>query len=219
MDVRAGYGEWAGSYEDTVEDRMDIALLDELQEPRWGEVGRAADLGCGTGRTGAWLRGKGVAAVDGVDLSPEMLELARRRGAHDRLVEASVEATTLESGAYDLAVACLVDEHLAELGPLYREAWRLVRPGGTFVLVAFHPHFIIASGMPTHFRSASGKDIAIETHVHLLSDQVTAGLEAGWALAEMREAVIDDEWIAVKPGWERYRHHPVSVAFAWDKPS
>jgi hypothetical protein len=29
--------------------------------------------------------------------------------------------------------------------------------------------------------------------------------------------VIDDRWIAVKPSWERFRHHPISVAFAWRK--
>jgi hypothetical protein len=31
----------------------------------------------------------------------------------------------------------------------------------------------------------------------------------------MRESVVDDRWIAVKPRWERFRHHPVSVAFVW----
>ena len=31
------------------------------------------------------------------------------------------------------------------------------------------------------------------------------------------EGVVDDRWIAVKPKWERYRHHPVSVAYAWRK--
>jgi hypothetical protein len=112
-------------------------------------------------------------------------------------------------------IASLVDEHLEDLRPLYREAWRLAEPGGWFVLVAFHPHFIMATGMPTHFTSAAGEPLAITTHVHLLSEHVTAGLEAGWTLAEMREGVIDDRWLAVKPKWERFRHHPVSAAFGW----
>jgi SAM-dependent methyltransferase len=215
VDVRTGYREWAPTYEDTVEDAMDIALLEKLAEPAWRELRRAADLGCGTGRTGAWLRDHGVAAIDGVDVTPEMLAVARGRGAHDRLVEADVTATGLEDAAYDLVIASLVDEHLAELGPLYREARRLAQPGGCFVLVAFHPHFIMASGMPTHFRSAAGEPVAIATHVHLLSDHVTAGLEAGWTLAEMREGVVDERWIAVKPKWERLRGHPVSAAFVW----
>jgi SAM-dependent methyltransferase len=215
VDVRAGYGEWVATYEDTVEDEMDIALLDELEQPAWQEVRRAADLGCGTGRTAAWLRDHGVASIDGVDISPQMLTAALGPGLHDRLVEADVADTGLESAAYDLVIASLVDEHLEELGPLYREAWRLARPGGLFALVAFHPHFIIASGMPTHFTSSSGEPIAIATHVHLLSDHVTAALDAGWTLIEMREAVVDDRWLELKPKWERFKGHPVSAAFVW----
>ena len=215
VDVRTGYREWVPTYEQTVEDAMDIALLDELREPSWPAVERAADLGCGTGRTAAWLREHGVTAIDGVDITPEMLEVARRRGLHDRLVEADVADTGLESGAYDLVIASLVDEHLAKLEPLYREAFRLAQCDAFFVLVAFHPHFIIASGMPTHFTDRSGEELAIDTHVHLISEHMSAGLAAGWELAEMREGVVDDRWLTLKPQWERFRGHPVSVAYAW----
>jgi hypothetical protein len=75
----------------------------------------------------------------------------------------------------------------------------------------------MAAGMPTHYTSRSGEPVAIETHVHLLSEHVMAGLEAGWALVEMRERVIDDVWLALKPKWEGFRHFPISVAFAWQK--
>jgi SAM-dependent methyltransferase len=219
VDVRTGYREWVSTYEQTVEDAMDIALLDELEEPAWDRVRRAADLGCGTGRTAAWLRRHGVMAIDGVDISPEMLAVAGERGLHDRLVEAEVTDTGLEAGTYDLVIASLVDEHLEDLMPLYREALRLAEPGALFVLVSFHPHFIIASGMPTHFTNASGEHIAIATHVHLVSDQVAAALQAGWTLVEMREAVVDDRWLELKPKWERFRNHPVSAAFVWRGPA
>jgi SAM-dependent methyltransferase len=215
VDVRSGYGEWVATYEETVQDAMDIELLDVLTEPRWSAVARAADLGCGTGRTGAWLKAHGVAAIDGVDLTPEMLELARRRGAHDRLLEGDVAGTGLGSEDYDLVISSLVDEHLPDLRPLYAEAWRLARPGATFVLVGFHPHFIMASGMPTHYDGASGEPVAIETHVHLLSEHVMTGLEAGWTLVQMRERVIDDAWLALKPKWASHRGQPVAFAFAW----
>jgi SAM-dependent methyltransferase len=218
VDVRSGYGEWASTYEGTVEDAMDIELLEVLREIPWPQIHRAADLGCGTGRTGAWLLERGVASIDGVDLTPEMLATARARGAYGRLEEADVAETGLDAGAYDLVTTCLVDEHLAELGPLYAEAWRLARPGGTFVLVGYHPHFIMAAGVPTHFDSASGEPVAIETHVHLLSDHVASGLAAGWALGEMRERLIDDAWVSLKPKWESMRGHPITFAFVWRKP-
>ncbi|WP_371497920.1 class I SAM-dependent methyltransferase [Kitasatospora sp. NBC_00374] len=219
VDVRTGYAGWADTYEQTVQDAMDLAVLAALAVPRWAEATRAADLGCGTGRTGAWLRAQGVGAVDGVDLTPEMLARARAKGAHDRLVEADLAATGLPSDGYDLTVSSLVDEHLADLGPLYREARRLTRPGGLFVLVGLHPYFIMAAGMPTHYDAADGSPTAIATHIHLVSDHLSAGLAAGWELAEMREAVVDDEWIALKPKWERLRSHPVSAAYVWRNPA
>ncbi|HKZ13864.1 MAG TPA: class I SAM-dependent methyltransferase [Solirubrobacterales bacterium] len=212
---REGYDRWAATYEDTVEDAMDIALLERVSVD-WPTVGSAADLGCGTGRTGAWLAARGVGEIDGVDLSPGMLEAARGRRVYHSLGVAEVSDTGLDGGAYDLVVSCLVDEHLADLAPLYAEAARLADPGGRFVLVGFHPHFIIASGMPTHFDDAdAGEPVAIETHVHLLSDHVAAGREAGLELAELHERVVDDEWVALKPKWKRFRDHPISFAFVW----
>ncbi|MDJ1132274.1 class I SAM-dependent DNA methyltransferase [Streptomyces iconiensis] len=219
VDVATGYGRWVGTYEETVEDAMDLALLDELTVPQWGGVRRAADLGCGTGRTAAWLRQQGVGAIDGVDLTPEMLEVARSKGRHDRLFEGDVRDTGLEAGAYDLVIASLIDEHLPELRPFYDEAWKLAAPGAACVVVAFHPHFIMTSGMPTHFTDEAGEHIAISTHVHLLSDHVTAGIGAGWRLAEMREGLIDERWLALKPKWEKYRNHPISAALVWRKDS
>ncbi len=144
--VREGYREWLPSYEATVVDEMDLVLLDALRSVPWDAVTRAADLGCGTGRTGAWLRARGVARLDGIDMTPEMLAMARRRGIYDRLAEADVAATGLAGDTYDLVTTCLVDEHLPDLGPLYREASRLLMAAGLHVLVGFHPHFIMTAG-------------------------------------------------------------------------
>jgi SAM-dependent methyltransferase len=219
VDVRTGYGEWVATYEHVVEDAMDIALLDVLTTPPWSALHTAADLACGTGRTGTWLRQHGVAEIDGIDLTPEMLAQAQARGVFRSLSEGDVGATGLDAEAYDVATASLVDEHLADLHPLYREAFRLVRPGGFFVLVGYHPQFIMISGMPTHFTNAAGENIAIDTHLHLLSDHVSAALAAGWTLREMKEQLIEDQWVALKPKWERFRHHPIAFAFAWQKPA
>ncbi len=215
VDVATGYGQWVETYETTVEDVMDLALLEALTVPAWDTVRRAADLGCGTGRTATWLRGRGVPAIDGVDLTPEMLAVARSRGVHDRLVAGDVRDTGLPAGAYDLLVSSLVDEHLPDLLPLYQEAWRLAAPGALYVQVSFHPQFILATGMPTHFTDSAGRHIAISTHVHLISENITAGLRAGWELVEMREGLVDDRWVALKPKWEKHRNLPVSAAFVW----
>lgn len=217
VDVRTGYREWVGSYERSVEDLMDLALLERLGHPQWSGFSRALDLGCGTGRTAAWLRAQGVRAIDGVDLTPEMLEVARSRGVHDRLIEGDATNTGLPGETYDLVIASLVDEHTDDLAPLYREAWRVSAELSTWVLVAFHPHFIMHAGMPTHFTDGDGEPVAITTNVHLISDHIAAGLEAGWELVEMREAVVDERWVEAKPKWQRYCGHPISAVFVWCK--
>lgn len=212
---RDGYALWSTTYEATIKPDMDRWLLDALTSVAWDRVERAADLGCGTGRTGAWLRGRGVARVDGVDLTPEMLAGARERGVFSELRIADVRDSGLPAASYDLVTTCLVDEHLPSLAPLYRESARLVRPGGAHVIVGFHPFFAMRSGMPTHFNGPDGEPLAIETHVHLFSDHVQAAVGAGWRLAEAREQVIDERWVAQKPSWEAQRGVPISYAFVW----
>ena len=213
--AREGYAQWAATYDDTIKRDMDWWLLNELQNVRWSAIERCADLGCGTGRTAAWLASRGVRVIDGVDGTPEMLERARQRKVFASLRLADVCATGLPAASYDLVTTCLVDEHLAELGPLYAEAARLARPGGTYVLVGFHPFFIMATGMPTHFNAPDGQPLAIETHVHLLSEHAQAALAAGWQLAELREQVIDERWVETKPSWAAYRGVPISLAWVW----
>ena len=86
--------------------------------------------------------------------------------------------------------------------------------GGAFVIVGYHPHFLI-NGIPTHFDRRDGTPVAIDSRVHLLSDHAKAAHRAGWMLAEMDEGVVDDAWIAKKPKWQSYRSHPVSFAMVW----
>lgn len=215
LGARKGYAEWAATYEDSVYDEMDLRLLERITSVRWSEVGRAIDLGCGTGRTGAWLRGRGVRHIDGIDLTPEMVEAAKRRGIYDSLQVGDITSTGLADGTYDVAVACLVDEHLSDLGALYREVARIVQPAGRFVIVGYHPHFIMTAGMPTHFHRESGRPVAIETYVHLFSDHVAAARAAGLTLEEMHEGILDDAWLGRQPKWERFRNHPISFAHSW----
>lgn len=212
--VREGYGEWALTYEAIVQDEMDVRLLERLTTVDWAGEGPTLDLACGTGRIGAWLKGRGVEALVGVDMTPEMLERARARGVYDRLATGDVRDTGLHAAAYGLATIVLADEHLPALPPLYAEAARLLQPGGAFVLVGYHPHFLM-NGVPTHFDRERGDTVTIESHVHLLSDHVKAAFAAGFALAEMDEGIVDAAWLAKKPKWARYEHHPVSFSMVW----
>jgi SAM-dependent methyltransferase len=211
--VSEGYDEWARTYDTVVQDEMDLRLLARLGEIEWAAAGRVLDLACGTGRIGQWLRTQGVAAIDGIDFTPAMLFRARERNIYDRLVEGDVRATGLPAGHYDLVLQVLADEHLPDLDPLYGEVARVTAAGGSFVLVGYHPHFLMY-GIPTHFDRADGP-VAIESYVHLLSDHVKAAHASGWSLAELEEGLVDEAWLAKKPKWAKYRNHPVSFAVVW----
>jgi SAM-dependent methyltransferase len=214
VDVPEGYGAWVRTYEATVQDEMDLRLLERLRTVDWGAAKTALDLACGTGRIGVWLRSRSTAPVDGIDLTPEMLDVARAKGLYRTLHQGDVTRTRLPAGAYDLCLQSLADEHLPDLGPLYREVARVAAPGGVFVIVGFHPQFLMA-GMPTHFERTPGEPVTIRSYVHLLSDHAKAALASGWALAEMDEALVDAAWLRKKPKWEVYAGVPISFAMVW----
>lgn len=216
VSVADGYGEWVATYERTVEDEMDIRLFERVKTVDWANVGQVLDLACGTGRIGVWLKGKGVTTIDGIDMTPEMLEFAREKAVYRQLYTGDITQTSFAPATYDLCTQSLADEHLPDLTPLYKEAARITRPGGHFVLVGYHPYFLM-NGIITHFHRADGEAIGIESYVHLLSDHVKAALSNGWTLVEMDEQVVDEAWLAKKPKWEKYRNQPVSFSMVWQR--
>jgi SAM-dependent methyltransferase len=215
VDVQEGYGDWVRTYEQTVQDEMDLHLLDRLHVD-WSAPQAILDLACRTGRIGAWLQQHSTAPIDGVDITTEMLAVARGKAIYRTLYTADITGTGLPAAGYDLCIQSLADEHLPALPPLYQEAARLTRPGGQFVIVGFHPQFLMA-GVPTHFNRASGEPVTIRSYVHLLSDHVKAALAAGWSLLAMDEGLVDEAWLQKKPKWERYFGLPVSFSMVWQK--
>ena len=79
----------------------------------------ALDLGCGTGLCGPWLRPI-AQRTTGVDLSAQMLQKARERGAYDTLVQADITdflRTSFEQ--FDLVVAADVFIYVGALDPVF----------------------------------------------------------------------------------------------------
>jgi SAM-dependent methyltransferase len=216
VDVLTGYAEWAETYDRVVDDALDLALLECLGSVDWAASGRALDLACGTGRVGRWLRAHGARVVDGFDLSAAMLQLAPAKDVYAALARAEVTRCPAATRTYILIACGLAACHLPDLGALYREAARLARPGGHFVLLDYHPFFLL-NGIPTHFKRTDGEPLAILNRVHLFSDHVEAARTAGWTLRELRERVVDAAWVARVPAMERHLGQPISFVFAWEK--
>lgn len=87
------------------------------------------DLGCGTGLTGLVFRDL-ARRLDGIDLSPVMVEKARGRGIYDHLAVGDIEEI---GGAYDLLLAADTLVYLGDLAPIFASASRSLAPGGFFL--------------------------------------------------------------------------------------
>jgi len=91
------------------------------------------DLGCGTGLTGESFKDL-ARGLHGVDLSPRMLDEARRRGIYDSLVLGDIETVLADLGyAYDLILAGDTLVYLGDLGSTLKGAHRRLRSGGFFL--------------------------------------------------------------------------------------
>ncbi len=106
-------------------------------------VGRAIDLGCGTGTNALTLAQRGWRVV-GVDFVPRAIRLARQKARRAGLPAGQVEfrvadVSRLEGVAppFDLALDIGCFHGVADKSAYLRELNRLLAPGGIWLLYAF----------------------------------------------------------------------------------
>jgi len=106
------------------------------------------EVGVGTGLSLAEYRPD--KRVTGIDLSAEMLDVARRRVARGTLPnvvslqEMDAERTTFETAAFDIVAAMFVASVVPSPERLLAEMKRVVRPGGSLIFVN---HFAAEGGL------------------------------------------------------------------------
>lgn len=116
---------------------LDRALLAMLAEEA-GPDAPCGDLGCGPGHVAGWLASRGSRPV-GIDISPGMLQVARRDHPDVEFREGDLTHLPATDGEFAFAVALYSIIHLAPADRrlAFGQMHRVVRPGGT-VLVSFH---------------------------------------------------------------------------------
>ncbi|MBY0338189.1 MAG: methyltransferase domain-containing protein, partial [Acetobacteraceae bacterium] len=142
--------------------------------------GRVLDAGCGTGISGAALK-PFATRLEGVDLSPRMLEQARAKGLYDALHEADLlDMLPRRKAAWDVIAAADVLNYLGELGPVMAAIRAALKPGGVavFSLEAGESGTVLGEGL----RYRHGRDAA-----------ETAIAAAGLRVQEAREATLREE--------------------------
>lgn len=98
------------------------------------------DLGCGPATILRFLASKRPdLSLVGVDIDERMLSIARRRLPNACLVRASIDAVRIDDQSADVVISSMVFHHLPRRVKqgAFREAKRILRPGGPFLLCDF----------------------------------------------------------------------------------
>ena len=130
--------EYANHFFDELQHKpLDRALLDYFAE-QVRELGPVADLGCGPGQIARSLHGRGLTTI-GIDLSPEMVSLARQLSPEIPFEQGSMLALDVADNTWGGITAFYSVIHVArdDLPHVMHEAYRALRSGG-MMLIAFH---------------------------------------------------------------------------------
>lgn len=112
-------------------------VLAEVMRAAAGDsVPRLLDLGCGTGALAALvLEGVPGARLSCVDLSPEMVEIARKRlGDRADVLLCDAERLPFRDGSFDVVWCNDSFHHYPDPERAAFQAWRVLAPGGTFII-------------------------------------------------------------------------------------
>jgi SAM-dependent methyltransferase len=190
--------------------------------------GRLIDLGCGTGRLPVALAARGFRAL-GVDLSAPMLRQAGAKAAAAGVAVDLVQANLVELGGIDDAscdyAACLFSTlgmvaGLAQRERVVRHVYRLLRPGGVFVLHVHNRWFNLRTpsgrrwllgdlGRQILGRESAG-DCPMPAHdempaltLHLFTRREAVRLlqRAGFSIREARAISLRDDGKLRWPSW------------------
>jgi SAM-dependent methyltransferase len=169
-------------------DRAMLAAFAELVLA--GGAGPVGDLGCGPGRVTAHLDSLGLSAF-GIDLSPEMVAVARRTYPGLRFDEGSMTALDLPDGGLSGIVAwySIIHTPLEGLPEVFAEFRRVLGPAG-HLLLAFQ-----VGDERVRLEHAYGHDISLDAY-RLSPGQVTDLLaRAGFAVDSrlIREPVAPEK--------------------------
>ncbi len=192
--VQAQYASWAAAY-DAPGNPMVMAeepVVHEIlsQYP----VGVVLDAACGTGRHAAYMASLGHEVV-GIDLTPEMLDVAKAKAPSARFEMGDLNALPLPDQSVDVAVCTLALTHCVELGAAVRELERVVRPGGHVVISDVHPFMVMLGSQAVDFDDDDSSGFT-RNYVHQVSDYLAAFQFAGLEVIQCAEPIWGDEEVA-----------------------
>jgi SAM-dependent methyltransferase len=214
-------------------------LLDRPMFHACGNVAglRILECGCGEGRFCRLLAQRGAAYVLGLDLCVPMIEAAREQqaeGTEYRVADVQ-DLGFLDSDSFDLCVSYLNQCDLPDFMANNREVFRLLKPGGRFVVANLHP---MRSAVGTWHRTQDGKKLHVIvdnyfdeservwrmmgcdiTNFHRsLSTYLRGFLDAGFEIADVIEPSVTKDQLKDYPQLDDELRVPNFIVYALRKP-
>ncbi len=206
--VRRSFERAASSYDQTAYLQREIGgRLFEHLDPILLQPARVLDLGTGTGASlGELKRRFPRASILAMDLASTMLQQARskqrwpwRRPAY---VCADAEALPLATASVDLIFSSLTFQWCNDLGRLFSECARVLRPGGLILFSTFGPDTL--TELRTSWEAVDGHShVNRFVDMHDLGDAMTS---SGFA-----DVVMDREQIRVEYSELRFLLHELKA--------
>ncbi len=133
-DLQVVYKEWAPAYDHdndnllgTVSQPLSVQIFQEYIKDK---SLRIIDVGCGTGLVGVALEKGGFSNFDGIDISQEMIDIAKQRGYSKLFIGSLNDSLPCENNEYDAALCVGVFTHGHVSSDRLDELIRIVKPGG-----------------------------------------------------------------------------------------
>ncbi|MCE7006318.1 class I SAM-dependent methyltransferase [Kibdelosporangium philippinense] len=160
-DTRNSYDVVASAYAEMIDGKLDEMPFDRAVLAVFAERvrGTVADIGCGPGRLTTHLASLGL-DVFGIDLSPGMVDVARRSYPDLRFEVGSMTALDLPDGKLGGIVSWYSIIHMPlDVQPtIFAEFFRVLEPGGELVLA------YKAGDEKRHLSHAYGHDLSLDVY-------------------------------------------------------
>ena len=96
-------------------------------------------LGCGSGEDSRYLKQAGAALSVGTDISEGMIAIASQTPGDCEFQVMNMEHLEFDDESFDFIYSSLAIHYIEDWSQVMREAYRVLRPGGTFLFSANHP--------------------------------------------------------------------------------
>lgn len=142
--------------EDSYQSKVILPNVLRLMAPKKGE--RILDLACGQGFFSHAMAAEG-AHVTGVDVAPELVDIARTHAMHNQefYVSSADNLRPFKDKTFDSAVCVLAIQNIEKMGMAFKETSRVLKDGGRFVIVLNHPAFRIPGKTSWGFDEKGGQ--------------------------------------------------------------